>query len=280
MKAVAVAVGLTLCATIVTLGAARPAWAEEDPDARAERWTDLKHAVFGDRVVTDGTGVITLDAPARALDAALVPISVNLSAGGGAGGGKVKAVWLLVDGNPSPLAGTFKFGPAADPRRLKTRVRVDQYTLVHAVAETEDGRLFASERYVKAAGGCSAPSTKDPQLAMSRLGQMRLRLDGETQLLHDGEAANAQLLISHPNNNGMQVDQLTHNFVPPRYIQDVTVRYGDAVVLSVDADISLSEDPVITFGFVPQGPGPMRVDVLDSAQAKFHQEFPLNGGRS
>jgi len=280
VKAVAVALGLTLCTTIVTLGVAGPAWAEEDPDARAERWTDLKHAVFGDRVVTDGTGVITLDAPARALDAALVPISVSLSAGGGAGGGKVKAVWLLVDGNPSPLAGTFKFGPAADPRRLKTRVRVDQYTLVHAVAETEDGRLFASERYVKAAGGCSAPSTKDPQLAMSRLGQMRLRLDGEAQLLHDGEAATAQLLISHPNNNGMQVDQLTHNFVPPRYIQDVTVRYGDAVVLSVDADISLSEDPVITFGFVPQGAGPMQVDVLDSTQAKFHQEFPLGDRRS
>ncbi len=273
MRAVAIALGLTL-------SVAMPALAEEDPNARAERWTDLKHAVFGDRVVTDGTGVIALDAPARAEDAALVPVSVSLAAGGGTGGGRVKAVWLLVDGNPSPLAGTFKFGPAADPRRLKTRVRVDQYSLVHAVAETEDGRLFASERYVKAAGGCSAPSTKDPQLAMSRLGQMRLKLDGEEQLLHDGEATNAQLLISHPNNNGMQVDQLTHVFVPPRYIQDVTVRYGDALVLSVDADISLSEDPVITFGFVPQGPGPIRIDVLDSTQAKFHREFAVSKGQS
>ena len=279
MRTVRVALGLTLCATVVTLGTAGPAWAEEDPQARAERWVDLKHAVFGDRVVTDGTGVVTLDAPVRALDAALVPVSISLAAGGGSGPGRVKAIWLLVDGNPSPLAGTFKFGPAADPRSLKTRVRVDQYTLVHAVAETEDGRLFASERYVKAAGGCSAPSTKDPQLALSRLGQMRLRLDGEAPL-HDGEAATAQLLISHPNNNGMQVDQLSHNFVPPRYIQDVTVSYGDAMVLSVDADISLSEDPVITFGFVPQGSGPMRVDVLDSTRAKFHQEFPLDGGRS
>ncbi len=267
MRAAAVALGLALCTAL-------PAWAEEDPAARAERWADLKHAVFGDRAVTDGTGVITLDAPARALDAALVPISVSLSAGGGAGPGRVKAIWLLVDGNPSPLAGTFRFGPAADPRSLKTRVRVDQYTLVHAVAETEDGRLFASERYVKAAGGCSAPSSKDPQVAMSRLGQMRLRLDGEAAA-HDGEPAVAQLLISHPNNNGMQVDQLSHNFVPPRYIQDVSVRYGDAMVLSVEADISLSEDPVITFGFVPQGPGPMRVDVLDSTRARFHQEFPL-----
>ncbi len=202
-----------------------------------------------------------------------------VSAGGGAGPGKVKAVWLLVDGNPSPIAGTFKFGPAADPRSLKTRIRVDQYTLVHAVAETEDGRLFAAERYVKAAGGCSAPSTKDAKLAMSRLGQMKLRLEGEAPL-QDGEAATAHLLISHPNNNGMQVDQVTHLFVPPRYIQDVTVRFGDAVVLSVDADISLSEDPVITFGFVPQGPGPMRVDMQDSTQAKFSQEFALGNGRS
>ncbi len=273
MRAIAAALGLALCAV------AAPAWAEEDPEARAARWTDLKHAVFGEREVADGAGIIALDAPARAQDAALVPITVSLSAGGGAGPGRVKAVWVVVDGNPSPLAGTFKFGPAADPRSLKTRIRVDQYTLLHAVAETEDGHLYAAERYVKAAGGCSAPSTKDPQLAMSRLGQMRLRLDGEAPL-HEGEAATAHLLISHPNNNGMQVDQVSHLFVPPRYIQDITVRYGDALVLSVDADISLSEDPVITFGFVPQGPGPMRVDVLDSTQARFHRDFALDGERS
>lgn len=269
MRAIAAALGLALVAMT-------PAWAEEDPEARAARWTDLKHAVFGEREVADGAGIISLDAPARALDAALVPITVSLSAGGGAGPGKVRAVWLVVDGNPSPLAGTFKFGPAADPRSLKTRIRVDQYTLLHAVAETEDGHLYAAERYVKAAGGCSAPSTKDPQLAMSRLGQMRLRLDGEAPL-REGEAATAHLLISHPNNNGMQVDQVSHLFVPPRYIQDITVRYGDALVLSVNADISLSEDPVITFGFVPQGAGPMRVDVLDSTQARFHRDFVLGG---
>ena len=272
MKAIAAALGVLLCVPA-------PAGAAEDADARAARWSDLTHPVFGDRPVTEGAGVVTLDAPARAQDAALVPVSVALAAGGGAGAGRVKAVWLLVDGNPSPLAGTFKFGPAADPRSLKTRVRVDQYTLVHAVAETEDGRLFAAERFVKAAGGCSAPSSKDPQLAMSRLGQMRLRLDGEAPL-REGEAATAHLLISHPNNNGMQVDQVTHNFVPPRYIQDITVRYGDTEVLSVDADISLSEDPVITFGFVPRGPGPMRVDVLDSTKARFHQDFPLAAGQS
>ncbi len=250
-----------------------PAMAEEGEAERAERWKDLKQAVFGDRPAHEGTGVIALDAPVRAQDAALVPITISLSAGGGTGGGRVKAVWVLVDGNPSPLAGTFHFGPAADPRILRTRVRVDQYTLMHAVAETEAGRLFSAERFVKAAGGCSAPSLKDPQVAMSRLGQMRLRVEGEGPV-PEGAAAMAQLLVSHPNNNGMQVDQVTHNFIPPRYIQDITILYGDDVVLNVDADISLSEDPAITFGFVPHGTGPFRVEVRDSTKAMFRQEFP------
>ena len=267
-RAAIISLGLAL-----TLPALCPAMAEDTDAERAERWHGLKQAVFGNRPVQEGTGVIALEAPARAQDAALVPITISLSAGGGTAGGRVKAVWVLVDGNPSPLAGTFHFGPAADPHILRTRVRVDQYTLMHAVAETEDGRLFSAERFVKAAGGCSAPSLKDPQLAMSRLGQMRLRVEGEGPV-QDGEAAMAQLLVSHPNNNGMQVDQVTHNFIPPRYIQDITIHYGNDVVLSVDADISLSEDPAITFGFVPHGAGPFRVEVQDSTKAVFRQEFP------
>jgi len=267
-RAAMISLGLAL-----TAPALFPAMAEESEAERTERWTDLKQAVFGNRTVQEGTGVIALDAPARAQDAALVPITISLSAGGGTGGGRVKAVWVLVDGNPSPLAGTFHFGPAADPHILRTRVRVDQYTLMHAVAETEDGRLFSAERFVKAAGGCSAPSLKDPQVAMSRLGQMRLRVEGEGPV-QVGEAAMAQLLVSHPNNNGMQVDQVTHNFIPPRYIQDITIHYGDDVILSVDADISLSEDPAITFGFVPHGAGPFRVEVQDSTKTVFRQEFP------
>jgi sulfur-oxidizing protein SoxY len=265
------AIGLAVAATLFAVS---PAWAEDEAEAQA-RWQDLKQAVFGDRAVTEGSGIITLEAPVRALDAATVPVTVTVTPG--SGGAKVKAVWLLVDGNPSPLAGTFRFGPAADPRTLKTRVRVDQYSLMHAVAETEDGHLFATARFVKAAGGCSAPSSKDPQLALSRLGQTRMRLDGETAL-HDGEAANATLLISHPNNNGMQVDQITHNFVPARYLQDIKIQYGDTLVMDLEADISLSEDPSITFGFVPHGTGPMQVDMVDSTKARFHHEFALGEG--
>ena len=249
---------------------AGPVRAESDASARAARWEDLKHAVFGDRPVRDGAGVVTLEAPARAMDAALVPVTVTLG-----GDKKITALYLLVDNNPSPLAGTFHFGPASDPRVLKTRLRVDQYTLIHAVAATDTGELFATEQYVKAAGGCSAPSTKDAKLGLERLGQMRLRVDGVPK---PGEPATAQLLISHPNYNGMQMDQVTRNYTPARYIQTISVRDGDRLVFAMDADISLSEDPAISFGFVPDGPASLSVEVHDSSDAVFQQSFPLPSG--
>ena len=242
-----------------------PARAQEDA-AREARWSDLRQAVFGQREVLDGAGLIALDAPARAHDAALVPVTITLT-----GRERVKAIYLMVDGNPSPLAGTFRFGPLADTRTLKTRVRVEQYSPIHAVAETEDGRLFSTERFVKAAGGCSAPAAKDAAAALARLGQMRMRLEGGDA----GAPAMAHLLISHPNNTGMAMDQVSRLFVPARYVQDVRVTQGGVSVLEFEGDISLSEDPAISFGFVPQGAEPPHVVVKDSARAVFQQSFPL-----
>jgi sulfur-oxidizing protein SoxY len=247
----------TVLIALVATGAAR---ADQSDADRQARWQDLRHAVFGERPVEDGAGTITLDAPPRALDAALVPITIDL-----VGTAKVRTVYLVIDDNPSPLAGTFHFGPAADTRELRTRVRVDAYTLMHAVAETEDGRLFVAEKFVKAAGGCSAPSTKDQKLAMERLGQMKLKPVGDA----------VQLLISHPNFNGMQMDQVTRNYTPARFIQDVKVTRGDALVFDLAADISLSEDPAITFGVADQTATPITVEVHDSANATFKQSFEV-----
>ena len=139
------------------LGAASSARADEDdPGARAGRWQALQQALFPGRSLKDGAGVVKLDAPPRALDAALVPIGVDLT-----DVKPIKSVYLVIDGNPSPLAAHFTFGPKADPHSLKLRVRVDRYTDIHAIAESQDGQLFVTSRFVKASGGCSAPAGAD-----------------------------------------------------------------------------------------------------------------------
>ena len=87
----------------------------------------------------------------------------------------IRTVHLIVDDNPAPLAAVFKLGPALGSVDLSARVRVNTYTNVRAVAETGDGRLWMVARFVKAAGGCSAPSMKDAEQAMARLGKMKVR---------------------------------------------------------------------------------------------------------
>jgi sulfur-oxidizing protein SoxY len=266
---------LLLAAALLTglLGAATSARADEDdPSARAERWQALHQAFFPGRSLKDGAGVVKLDAPPRALDAALVPIGLELS-----DVKPIKSVYLVIDGNPSPMAAHFTFGPKADPHSLKLRVRVDRYTDIHAIAESQDGQLFVTSKFVKASGGCSAPAGGDDTAALADLGRMKLHLIGDFAA---GKPEQAVLMVRHPNFNGMQMNQITRYYTPPLFIRTIDASYEGASIFHLDSDISMSTDPVITFGFVPKAKGQMKVVVRDSKDATFNRTFDVPADES
>ena len=149
-------VGASALGFALAISVFHAARAEESEASRAARWHDVANAIFHGRPVQDGAAMLQLDAPPRALDASLVPVSISVQPNAAP-----KALYLIVDDNPAPVAAIVHFGPLADPHVLKLRVRVDQYTLLHAVAEMPDGRLLGVSRFIKAAGGCSAPGTAD-----------------------------------------------------------------------------------------------------------------------
>jgi len=246
------------------------AHAERDAAERAARWRQLEQAIFGARPLHDGAGVILIDAPPHALDAALVPITLRMPSAT-----PIAGLYLVIDNNPAPVAGHFTFGPRADPRVLKLRVRVNQYTFIHAVAESADGRLFVSQQFVKTSGGCSAPVGADNAEALKDVGLMKLHLQGA---FSPGKPLQAQLMIRHPNFNGMQMDQITRLFTPARFIRTIDATYDGTAVFHLDSDISLSTDPVITFGFVPDQKGTMKLVVRDSDNALFNHSFDVPAG--
>jgi sulfur-oxidizing protein SoxY len=256
-----------LAAAICVLGLAGSAAAEESQASRAARWHDVAAALFKGKSIQDGAAMLQLDAPPRALDAALVPVTITM-----APSAHIRTLTLVIDDNPAPVAGIIHFGPLGDPNQIKLRVRIDQYTLMHVVAERADGSLVGVARFIKAAGGCSAPGTTDQAAAMARIGRMKLLLRGTAAA---GQPETAELLISHPNNNGMQMDPVTRLYTPARYVQTVTISQAGARVLTLDGDISLSEDPAITFSFRPASSAPLDVEVDDSAKAVFRQSFPI-----
>jgi sulfur-oxidizing protein SoxY len=99
---------------------------------------------------------------------------------------------------------------------------------------------------------------------------MRLHLLGN---FAPGKPMQAQLMIRHPNFNGMQMNQITRGYTPARFIRTIDATYDDASVFHLDSDISLSTDPVITFGFVPDRKGTMKLVVSDSDKAIFNHSF-------
>lgn len=241
-----------------------------------ERWDAVREVYFPGRTIEDGSAFLSLDAPYRAQDAALVPVTVKAALPSDAEW-SIKTLTLLIDGNPVPLAGKFHLydetaGIGHRNLSIGTRVRVNEYTLIHAVAETTDGRLFSAERYVKAAGGCSAPAMKNPEQAMARLGKMKLNLP---QTVPAGGDVTAQLLVSHPNHSGMQFDQISRTYVPPYFIRSIKVSYAGQPVMDVETDISLSEDPSLHFTFTPKAAGDLKAEVLDSKDQTYTGDWQV-----
>ena len=245
-------------------------------DAEALRWQALQKQFFAGKEIADGSNLISLEAPYRAHDAALVPIDIQATFPQ-SDKRYIKKVTLMIDMNPVPMAGRFHFTPASGVVNLSTRVRVNAYTNVRAIAETNDGKLFMTTKYVKASGGCSAPAGKDQDAALARLGKMKLR---QAVAAEAGQPHRAQLLISHPNSTGMQMDQVSRHYVPAHFINNIDVSYQGESVLRVESDISLSEDPSIHFNYVPRGGGEMRVDVTDSTGKTFTKAWPVSGGEA
>jgi sulfur-oxidizing protein SoxY len=241
-----------------------------DGPRRRERWRDLRNALFGDRPIEPAGGAMELVAPDRALDAAAVPVSLTLAPALVA---QVRSILVVVDENPSPLAATFRAGPAGDLRVLSMRLRVDAYTNLHAVAETADGRLLEAVRFVKAAGGCSAPLGGDLRAARARMGRMRMAMP-EGPPAPDRPVP-VQVALSHPNTSGLQMDQLTRLSIPAEFLRELRVGYRGAEVLSLEADISIAENPAFGFMLAGEPGGELRVEALDSRDRRFEAAWTL-----
>jgi sulfur-oxidizing protein SoxY len=238
-------------------------------------WPGLVQDIFNNRDMNDGSGVIAIEMPYRAEDAAIVPVTLRSVLPPG-DQRRVVAMTLVIDQNPSPLAARFELGSASSVSQISTRVRVNNYTDVHAVAELSDGKLYVTKTFVKASGGCSAPAAKNLEEAKAKIGQMRFR-----QFARSGEgptsgAREAQIMIGHPNNSGLQMDQVTQLYVPAFFINELRVWQDDDLVLAMEGGISISEDPNIRFTYVPNGAKSIRVEAKDTEGHVFQNEWQVD----
>ncbi len=131
---------------------------------QADPWPELARDIFNGRDLKDGAGLIAIEMPYRAEDAAIVPVTLRATLPAG-DARAVKAITLVIDQNPAPVAATFRIG--AGVTMISTRVRVDSYTNVHAVAELSDGELYGEFGADAVSAVCQACRRSDERPARS-----------------------------------------------------------------------------------------------------------------
>jgi len=224
------------------------------------KWNNsLKNQYFSGVSIQESNDVIEIDAPYRAEDPALVPIKI-ISKIKQTQQNYIKKITVFVDQNPFPLVGEFGLTPETGKANLAMRVRVNSYSYIRAVAEMSDGKFYMSKKFVKASGGCSAPIGADLDAAMKRLGKVKFKVGKDMQL---GEPVATQLLISHPNITGMQMDQVTRFIKKSHFVNQLKVTFNDKVVLTAKIDIAISADPNFRFYFIPNKRGTLKAEFTD-----------------
>lgn len=226
------------------------------------KWNNaLKNQYFSGKTIEESNSIIELDAPVRAEDPALVPLKINTTVKQ-TPDNFIKKILVLVDNNPFPFVGEFDFTPQSGKADLAMRIRVNTYSYVRAIAEMNNGKLYMTKKFVKASGGCSAPVGADLDAAMQRLGKMKFRLDDG---IKPKEPTLVQLLISHPNLSGMQMDQVSRFIKKSHFVKQMKVTFNDELILTAKTDIAISSDPNFRFYFVPETAGTLKAEISDTS---------------
>ena len=257
--------------------AGAPACAEESrrddvsPGFKHDAWDNIRDMLYEDKAIEDGKDVISLTTPYRAEDASIVPITIA-AAKPQTKDEFIESITLVIDQNPSPVAAVFHLTPDSGLAAIDTRIRIDAFTDVRAIAKMNDGRLFMAANFIKASGGCGAPGLSTMDEARAQAGKMKMKFLASRM---EGVGGQAQLLIRHPNFSGLQMNQISGDFIPAHYIDSIEVTRGGAKVLSVEGDISLSENLSIRFYFGDNTSGDISAVVTDTQSKTFKKSWPV-----
>jgi len=258
-----------------------------EEERHQQRWDFIRGAYFDNKPVASADGILEIKAPVVPTDAAVVPVSIR-ALFPQTEERFINRITLLVDYNPAPLAAVFHLTRRNGVANLATRVRVNEFSFVRAIAEFNDGGLIVASTFVKASGGCDVVPFEDTAAIDKRIGKMKLRLPGGSigrvsvgSGAQEATARLADLLIEHPNYNGMQASKEPGVMIPIRTLDRVEVMYAGEALMRIEGHESLSHNPKFRFSYMPdtQGSAPsdggFTVRALDSSNTQFEKQWPV-----
>lgn len=256
---------VTHCLLCFTLIFSELAYADVDP------WPFLREQTFQSRSINDSNPYVKLYTPQQVPDAAQVPVSIRLSPELIS---NLKKLYLIIDRNPDPYAMEINFfdgfrdAKTFNEHAIYTRVRVNDFSTIRAIAETMDNHLFMSTSYVSGSGGCSAPSASSNKDILANMGNIKVKTIKDTNMSDNWHQIGIR--IQHPNYTGMQMSGTDDNsLIPAKYIKDITVNYDQTPLMLIQSGITISENPSFRFNLISDGDGKINIEAIDSDGAVY-----------
>jgi sulfur-oxidizing protein SoxY len=253
-----------------------------------KEWLTLRNLMFGAKAVTSGeNSTVRLSVNKDLDDASTVPILIE-----GLVDQKndrfIKKLYLIVDQNPIPTAAIFEMSPSKGSLHLETRLRIEKFTYVRAVAEMSDGQLFMDQKWVEVKGGCSAPAGKNAGID-PLLGKMKFKLDKYKNSFKDADGKRTfrveldqpnllKVQVRHPNESAMASDLDAD--ASPNFIQKIRVGFDEKELISAEVNFSISDNPAFMFHFAPEHQGELSFSIRDTHENQYVDSVSVLGPKS
>ena len=253
-----------------------------------KEWLTLRNLMFGAKAVTSGeNSTVRLSVNKDLDDASTVPILIE-----GLVDQKnnrfIKKLYLIVDQNPIPTAAIFEMSPSKGSLHLETRLRIEKFTYVRAVAEMSDGQLFMDQKWVEVKGGCSAPAGKNAGID-PLLGKMKFKLDKYKNSFKDADGKRTfrveldqpnllKVQVRHPNESAMASDLDAD--ASPNFIQKIRLGFDEKELISAEVNFSISDNPAFMFHFAPEHQGELSFSIRDTHENQYVDSVSVLGPKS
>ena len=270
---------LLVCSPLIAADDIRP------PQDEVKEWLTLKNLMFGDKSVASGeASLVRLIVNKDLDDASTVPILIE-GLVDQQGERFIKKLYLIVDQNPIPTAAIFQMNRSKGPLHLETRLRIEKFTYIRAVAEMSDGELFMDQKWVEVKGGCSAPAGKNAGID-PLLGKMKFKLDKYKNSFKDADGKRTfrveldqpnllKVQVRHPNESAMASDLDAD--ASPNFIQKLRVGFDEEELISAEVNFSISDNPAFMFHFSPERQGKLSFTIEDTHQNQFVDSVSVLG---
>ena len=218
----------------------------------AASWTSFAPVQEALQGVEPQTSGLELDLPLVSEDGSSVPLTVRFQ-GQLAAEDQIKTLRVFSTGNPNPEVIDFHFQDSRVLPNLATRVRLNASQTVIALAISESGQAWVTERDVRVTvSGCLMRSDEEADAGMQN---PRIALP---RRMSAGQVAEIRTLINHPMETGLREDEQGH-LLPQKLVESLTLQLDDEQAFQATFHTGTSANPYLR----------LQVKLPESSEASF-----------